>query len=252
MLRNDEPFSFSRFSDGETEVLKNRKLTITKDSVFFRNKALKYSYPVFDTKSFLPERDAALRADLLRSLLFEDDAYFKGVPGSHNSVQDQQYYLELLDNNLDHVTLADIFMNTNYSKFIRKIMKIIKTKSNVVALCNESADPDKFFTNWLTIPTDAFPQYEQVYKRCMKQLCELPDQSIVLSSASSLSNIFAHNLRLLRPDCTFLDLGSALNSYLGLDNVTRVYHVGVHGPKSFRDLKMYIRHLVKRQNGMKW
>lgn len=251
-LIKGEPFSFSRFSDGETEILKNRSMFIKDNEVHYNNNTIKYHYPLYDTKSFIPERDKLLRSDLYKSLVFSDAAYFKGIPGSHNSVDAKKYYIDLLENKLDCVTFADIFINNNYSIFLKKLMSVIKQKENVYALCNELAQPKAFFADWISIPTDAFPNYQSVFSDCMSQLSQIPNQSIVLSSASSLSNIFAHHLRLSRPDCTFLDLGSALNSHLGLESVTRVYHVGVHGPRNLRDVKMYIKHLLYSQGSMRW
>ena len=251
-LVNGEPFTFSRFSDGETEVLNNRLLTIEGEEIYFRNTIIKYRYPEFDQKSFVPERDYLLRQDLLESLMFEDEAYFKGIPGSHNSVSDRNFYLELLGGNLRNVTLADIFVNDNYGFFIRKIMSFVKTKPSVIAVCNENARPKSFITDTVPIPTNAFPHYDEVMAQCMRALLSVPRGSIVLSSASSLSNILAVKLIKDRPDCTFLDLGSALNNYLGLDSVTRVYHIGVHGPRSLRDVKMYFKHLIKSKDRMTW
>ena len=252
MLVSGVPFTFSRYSDGETEILKNRKLTISEQEVFFRNKVLTYTYPLYDQKSFVPERDAALRADLKNSLTFEGKRYFKGIPGSHNSAEERDYYIELVGNNIENVTLADIFVNDNYRFFVRKFMRLIEASSNVIVICNENAKPKSFFGDHIYIPTNAFPDYQAVLNRTMRKLVQIPEGSVVLSSASSLSNILGHKLYLERPDCTFLDLGSAINSYLGLDTVTRVYHVGVHGPRNFRDVKMYVKHLLQSKGKMRW
>ena len=54
LLNSKKPFTFIRFSDGEVEVLKNRKLTILNKKTFFRGKAYSNDYPVMDTKKFDP------------------------------------------------------------------------------------------------------------------------------------------------------------------------------------------------------
>ena len=51
-----------------------------------------------------------------------------------------------------------------------------------------------------------------------------PANSIILSSASSYTNILGYKLHNIRPDLFFIDIGTALNDYLSLPHKTRVYH----------------------------
>lgn len=52
----------------------------------------------------------------------------------------------------------------------------------------------------------------------------VPDSALVLSSASSLSNVLGHRLRKSRSDLTFLDIGTVLNDLMGLPLTTRAHY----------------------------
>jgi len=48
LLKKKIPFVFIRFSDGETEILKNRPLIISSEKILFRGKKYKNIYPKHD------------------------------------------------------------------------------------------------------------------------------------------------------------------------------------------------------------
>ena len=77
----------------------------------------------------------------------------------------------------------------------------------------------------------------------MKQLGKIDDNSLVLSSASSLSNIIAHKLHV--KNITFIDIGTSVNDLLSLDSETREYH------GSMSSLENYFYKRSKRYN-LKW
>ena len=79
----------------------------------------------------------------------------------------------------------------------------------------------------------------------MQVLLEVPKNSLVLSSASSLSNTLAYKLFLKRDDITFIDVGTSINDLLSLDSKTREYH----GEGSF--IKEFFYKRSKRYN-IKW
>ena len=251
-LVNESPFTFIRFSDGETEILKNRQLIIGNGKVLFKGTTFRYKYPDYDQKSFLPERDNKLHSDLMESLLYSSDNFFKGIPTSHNSATDKKYYLKLLKNRLTNVTFADLFINNNFRYFEKIIFPIIRNSPSVYAICNFNAKPYSFIKDHVPIPSDCFKDYCNLLPVVLNKLSNLPQNSLILSSASSLSNIIGWKLNVLRPDLTFLDLGTSINHYLGLDSVSRVYHVPVFGPKNIRDIKMFVKHYISGKYRIRW
>ena len=83
-VRERSPFTFVRFSDGEIEILRNRKLLIAGGVTEFRGKRFSNQFPEFDQKRFDPRRGQDVRGDLLASATFWESGYFKGVPTRHN------------------------------------------------------------------------------------------------------------------------------------------------------------------------
>ena len=57
----------------------------------------------------------------------------------------------------------------------------------------------------------------------MKLLKNIPKQSLIISSASSMSNIIGFYIFKERPDVTFIDIGSSLNDLIGLKFNIRSY-----------------------------
>ena len=58
----------------------------------------------------------------------------------------------------------------------------------------------------------------------LNNLFDIPSGSLILSSASSLSNIIGFELFNQRNDITFLDIGTSINDLIGLQEITRTYH----------------------------
>ena len=79
----------------------------------------------------------------------------------------------------------------------------------------------------------------------------LPRHSIVLSSASSLSNVIGMAVRMKRDDVTFLDVGTAINDLLGLRSKTRAYH-DVMFAKSMKEKIRALRVKSQRRHRLRW
>lgn len=250
-IKTGVPFRFVRFSDGETEILQQRALKISNGFVNFREKNFKYDYEKFDEKNFDPLRDEDLSNDLRDSLQHKGKSYFKGIPGTHNGRLERDYYLDLIAFD-DDITFCDIFHNNNYWFFVKKFIPEVLKRDNVFCVANENAKDLGLFSGVIEIPTNAFPRYNEVSAYIYKYLLALPYNAVVLSSASSFSNIFGFWLDKERPDITFIDVGSGINYLLGLKRVSRVYQVGVFGPRSLNDIKMFAKHAILGKGTLEW
>ena len=86
--------------------------------------------------------------------------------------------------------------------------------------------------------------YQNELSSKLNSLINIPLDSIVLCSASSLTNILGHKLYLLRPDLTFLDVGTSMNDLFSLENNTRVYHELLNRFKDYSPPLKFINLLI--------
>ena len=96
LLKSKHPFTFIRFSDGETEILRNRYLQIGEGKIVFRGKTTKNVYPQFDSKKFDPLIHQNIRHDLLQAAMYRAEKFYKGIPTAHNkALKDREFMLRL-------------------------------------------------------------------------------------------------------------------------------------------------------------
>ena len=254
-VQQERPFTFVRFSDGEIEVLRNRKLLIKNGITEFRGRRFSNQFPEFDQKRFDPMNGQVVRRDLLASAIFQDSNYFKGIPTAHNSaIQDREFLLRLNGGFTSQMTFSDLFLNCNFL-FARKnfFPLIIGHFDHLRVVGNWRSDLKGYLIKGqlIPIPDDFFSTYEVTLNFVLDQLKNVPKFCLVISSASSLSNVIGHKLRLLRPDITFFDVGTVLNDFLGLPLGTRAYHKLID-PKTFREKLAAWRYKRHGEYQLRW
>lgn len=251
MLEQKKPFTFVRFSDGETEIIRNRKLEIYNGKTVFRGKESNNKYPVYDNKKFDPCSDLDIRADLMSAAIFNAEYYYKGIPTSHNRAYwDKDLMLRLNGGANGSITFSDLLINSNYQRYRKEIVPILGEYSDVYVISNFRSQliGELACFHHISIPDNFFSSYQEVKKDILDTLVSLPNGALVLSSASSLSNILGSELYSLRRDITFIDIGTSLNDLLSLDSKTRDYHF-----QSKNYIKNIILNLVKvNRNKIKW
>ena len=229
LLNSTKSFTFIRFSDGEVEVLKNRKLTISNKKTFFRGKFYSNNYPEMDTKSFDPLKDQNFRMDLLESCIFKSEFFYKGIRtfsiNDAESIIDREFLLRLNGGFDNYITFADLLINENYLLFRSNMFPLILQKfKNIVVVSNWRSKIKFKFHQHIKVSDNFIKNYENELTNILNSLLNIPVDSVVLCSASSLTNILGHKLFLLRPDLTFLDVGTSLNELFSLQNDIRIYH----------------------------
>ena len=254
-LQSGVPFSFVRFSDGEIEILRNRKLVIENGRTHFRGRELENSFPVYDSKRFIPGFDFGLRKDLMQSALFKSENYFKGIPTWHNdAVRDREFLLRLNGGYDERMTFSDLLVNSNYEFFRTDVLDSLKEKCEDIFFIGNyrAVIKSPFMTqNLISIPDDFFSNYPSVRSNVLAKVFALPRGSIVLSSASSLSNIVGMQVRIRRDDLTFIDVGTAINDLLSLRSNTRAYHDAVFA-NSVREKVRAVRVKLQRRYRLRW
>lgn len=255
LVRERAPFTFVRFSDGEIEVLHNRKLVIRDGVTEFRGKVFSNKFHNFDNKCFEPNHGQKLRKDLLASAIFSDVNYFKGVPTRHNNALDEREFMLRLNGGFTpQMTFSDLFLNSNFLH-AREVFFPLLTSSfkNIFVVGNWRCKLKGYLEKGqlIRIPDNFFSSYQETLDSAQTTLLHAPKSALVLSSASSLSNVLGHRLRLSRPDLTFIDIGTVLNDLLGLPLGTRAYHKLIN-TKTFPERLaawLYRRH---REYQLKW
>jgi hypothetical protein len=227
LLKSKTPFSFVRFSDGEIEILRNRYLEISGGKTFFRGREFKNSFPDFDAKRFDPRIHQNIRKDLLRSALFREKNFYKGIPTSHNdAIKDREFLLRLNGGFDTNMTFSDLFLNSNYKKYRSEVVPLFELFENIYVIANYRAKTTGSLekAKLIDIPDNFFSIYDRVVDSVYSQIKDIPNGSLVLSSASSLSNILGHRMYIQNPYIIFLDIGTSINDLLSLNHNTRAYH----------------------------
>ena len=229
LLNSSKPFTFIRFSDGEVEVLRNRELMISKNKTFFRGKFYPNNYPEMDSKKFDPLIDQQFRKDLLDSSIFKSEFFYKGIRAfsinDSESIVDREFLLRLNGGFNSQITFSDLLINQNYLLFRSQMLPLILNKfKNIVVVSNWRSIIKFEYYQHIKVCDNFIKKYHNELTSILNTLINIPLDSVVLCSASSMTNILGHKLHLLRPDLTFIDVGTSINDLLSLQNDTRVYH----------------------------
>ncbi len=255
LIAEQRPFSFVRFSDGELEVIRNRSMSISGGVTEFRGKFIKNNFPEFDQKRFVPERCQDLRRDLLDSALFSDSNYFKGIPTRHNNaLNDREFMLRLNGGFTSQMTFSDLFLNSNFLRARASFFPFLASSfEDLLVVGNWRCELKGYLSKGrlIQIPDDFFSAYQKTLYSVQAVLQSAPNSALILSSASSLSNVLGHRLRLSRPDLTFLDIGTVLNDLMGLPLGTRAYHKLID-PRTLRERFAAWRYRLHREYQLQW
>ena len=227
LILDSIPFTYIRFSDGEMEILRNRYLQISPGKTVFKGRIFNNIFPVYDSKTFDPMRHRSLRRDLLASAMLRKNNFFKGVPTSHNDlVADREFMVRLNGGMSAFMTFSDLFMNSNYESFLEEIVPLFTNFRNLFVIANNRAVMLDVISHasHIEVGDNFFENYEETLSNVMDKLIGCPSGSIILSSASSLSNIVGFKISMCRDDVTFIDVGTSINHLLGLKSTSRAYH----------------------------
>lgn len=252
-LTANERFIFIRFSDGEMEILRGSRLTLSDSGVIWSRGESTFQYPAYDHKDFDPERDKSLMAALTSSAKHKAPEYFKGISSAHNGDTDAtRLMIELNGGSERNLTFSDLWINSNYKYFLDQALPVLKARP-VTFIANFRTKPEKISDLWslISIPDGAFQNYAQLVARIIEQIKLLPHGTVVLSSASSISNLIGHQISLLRIDVTFIDIGTALHEQLGLTDSRRLYISQVK-PWRLSTFREKLSYIISKGSRIKW
>lgn len=254
LLAEQIPFRFVRFSDGEMEIIRNERLEISRTHLHWRKGVVRHALPAYDVKVFDPEMNGEFRDDLVGAARHRAVRYFKGVPSAHNkAIKDRDLMVELNGGLTRYITFSDLLINSNFASFLSEGVPILLDRDDVFVLGNFRMRPAKMHPTWqlLPVPDNFFADYAAIKMRLRNEISQLPNNALLLSSASSLSNVMGFEVDVSRPDVTFIDIGTALHGYMGLDPNTRDYHIAGQ-PWTFRNALPKVRYRRAPHYRIRW
>ena len=222
LLRQKIPFAFTRFSDGCEAIINNYKLEIDNDKVVFGDTVFNKGFASEDHKLFDPSipKHQEVRKKLFESFLFEKHNYFKGLICPCCCGEERfQKMKDLYGEDKKHMTFSNLFVNLNYDFFLDVVTPEI-AKRDIILICNEKSNIEKLpfkvkkdfrvGNNCIINNFNIIKEIKEYYYKNKLQ------DTILLSSASSLSNMIIYELFKNYDNNTYLNIGSCYNNYLGL------------------------------------
>jgi len=222
-LQKNQPFAFSRFSDGELFIMQNKTVILAKDHYVTGKIKGPNVYTEEEQKEFLPERDQFYRQRLIDCFKHTQDNYFKGICTSsdpHLANENFQYQINLHGGDHETLTFSNLLINANYRRFIEEIVPLFATR-DIIYVVNRLANTER-------LPFNIKKKFE-IGSNCMINDYHIVEEikeyiaknkirdHIVLCSAASLSNFIIHDCFIENNANTFLDIGSCLNPLLSLE-----------------------------------
>jgi hypothetical protein len=199
-LLNKEPFSIARFGDGEMGIMQGKHLNL------------------LHKREFKFEGEEDLRQDLIRSFTHDQDNYIVGVAcrccvgdSNHESMKKATGLPD------DKLTIANIFVNSNYPYFKEFIVPTFK-EYKVTFVSQGGVDKLPFrVDSHIKIGPNAWVDNFDVYDKLRLILAEgSSEHHLVLLCAGPYANILCQKLFKEFPSNTIIDLGSVFNIELGI------------------------------------
>jgi len=238
LVSNDTPFCFTRFSDGEVSILRN-KTVVLGDGYFIqgdlygeqKNFVHPSTYNEEERKEFYPGRHEFFYKKLIKAFKYKKENYFKGIP-SQNALDGDRSWKFCINlygsEDHQHLSFSNVMINDNYKRFIYEMLPLFANKK-IVLISNEKSNISK-------LPFNVIKHFK-VGGNCMVNNYYLIDEikewidennitnTLFLFSAASLSNLLGYELYKIYDKNQYLDIGSSLGPLLGLDGwrSTRTY-----------------------------
>jgi len=222
MLRNGENFAFSRFSDGELDILKNKYVILSDNHFISGDLKGAGRYTKEEQKEFDPEKHQFVREKLIETYKHNQKNYFKGIcTGTDLHVGNENFNWMIDYHGGDHpnLTFANLLINANYTRFVEEIIPTFVDRE-IIYVANAMADVSKLpfeIGKKFEIGSNcAVNDYDTAKKVKNYIKANNTKNAIVLCSAASLSNFVIYECFKENQDNTFMDIGSCLNPLLGL------------------------------------
>lgn len=226
-VQNKEPFAFSRFSDGELFILQNKEVQLARD-FYITGKERGYGvYTEEEQKHFKPNEHQFYREKLVECLKYKQDGYYKGIcTRSDVSQENFDFQLNLHGGDDESLTYANLFINSNYPRYINEVVPWFKHYNKIYLVANKASSISTLI-KYLDLDTKQQFMFFPVGNNCLindyslvnrvADILKNDEGSLLLCSASTLSNYIIHESFKLNNKNTLIDIGSSLNPVLRLE-----------------------------------
>jgi len=208
-LLSGKKFAFSKYADGEWAIMNNQPITAhgefkyDQDDIFYSTK-------------------------LLDSYRFKDDGYYIGIScPCCQGIETHKRMLHSSRQQEDHVTFANIFVNSNYTYYVEHFIPYY-AKQKVILVCNRNGKvenlpfkPEKLYR----IDHTAFKNNYSLIEEMKIDSINFKDH-LYLFCAGPLGNMLAAELWKTNKNNCYLDIGSTLNPWLQCEGHKRDYYIG--------------------------
>ncbi len=232
LIKTGENFAFSRFSDGEMDIMQDLRLQLDVNLVQVGEETIWKNYHKVDHKNYdpaIPEHQT-MRESLIAAYKHQQHNYFSGLSCRCCVGPENFKWMVDLYNQGDHthLTWANLIVNGNYKPFIEEMWPELQ-KRELVMICHESADLVAF-------PVELKKEFRVGYNAMINDIHIIDDMDnyitdndisnhVFLFSASSFSALAMHKLYQKHPNNTYLNIGTTLNTFMGMP-VDRIYLQG--------------------------
>lgn len=212
-IKNHENISFSKFCDGEWSVILNQQIN---NKEFW-----------FDPNNI---KDQLKRQALIDAFTYKNPRYFVGITCTKVfGLETHRQMKSICQQDEDHLTWADIWVNSNYSYYLSNILPLYNSRP-IILFCNKMGDASKLpFKPYMVVPLDnnAWEHNWELIYDFGRFIPSLPEKNMIfLFCCGPFGNILCHQFTKLSNDHTYLDIGSTLNPFLGSAGFDRHYYLG--------------------------
>jgi hypothetical protein len=219
MIRNDEHFAFSRYSDGELWILQNKELKLDSDVIQVGNQKNPGVYQSPDFKHYDPSIHGKYKDLLIEAYKHKQSGYYKGISCSCCVGKENfDWQIDLHGGDDESLTWANLWVNGNYPLFILHTLPIFYSK-DCVFVGHESADTSnlpfikKDFRVGYNAMINDYGKIEDIKKWIKENNIE---NHLFLFSASTFSNLAIYELFKEFPNNSYVDIGTCLTPMMNM------------------------------------
>lgn len=210
-LKTRQPFSFSKFADGEWLMMKG---------IPVNNNEFNYTY-----------NDEFYKQKLIESFKFKDSGYYVGVSCPCCTGVEHKNMIDFSEQDIEQLTYANIFVNHNYEFFKQNFIEEFDNW-DIHLVANKNAKIEN-----LPIRIEKFyPVENTAWKHNYGLIEEIKKENLTnklfLFACGPFGNMLAHQLWENNKNNTYLDIGSTLNPWLQSEGFKRDYY---NGGKLYKD-----------------
>lgn len=214
LIESNDSFVFVRYGDGEV--------------ILMNGGVIDESTQAFMVDKWKSNGMTKLGNDLKLSL--QNKSWYYGIPCECCNLSCKNYLLNLLNLPNEHITYANLWVNSNYNLFLKWVSKL----DDVVLMVNHNASENlknfPFIINeFYPIQDDCVSFYENNYESFINDIKKISSKHTAktfLISAGPLSEVIIHHMYNENKNNKYIDVGSSLDEYTH-NKITRPYMI--HG-----------------------